>query len=53
MFVATHDVSNRASLDAIVHRDPALMGNGIVECDVFHRFEDVIVLMQHVCLLTN
>jgi hypothetical protein len=30
-----------------------LMGNGILECDVFHRFEDVVVLVQHVCLLKD
>src|SRR6267142_2048022 len=51
MIVATHDVSDRACLDAVVHRDSALMRNRILECDVFHRFEDVVVLLQHVCLL--
>jgi len=35
----------------IVHRDSALMRNRILECDVFHRFEDVVVLLQHVDLL--
>src|ERR1700733_11507139 len=51
MIVATHDVGDRARLDAIVHRDPALMRNRILECDVLHRFEDIVVLVQHVCLL--
>src|SRR5260370_40987 len=51
MSVAAHDVGNSARLDAVVHRDSALMRNRILERDVFHRFEDVVVLLQHVCLL--
>src|SRR5216683_868695 len=51
MIVAAHDVGNGACLDAVVHRDSALVRNRILERDVFHRFEDVVVLLQHVCLL--
>src|SRR5258705_422009 len=38
-------------LAAVVHRDSALVRNRILERDVFHRFEDVVVLLQHICLL--
>src|SRR3981081_2953919 len=53
MVVTAHDVGNRACLDAVVHRNTALMRYGILECDVLHRFEDVVALVQHVFLLKS
>src|SRR6266567_3805098 len=51
MIVAAHDVGNSARLDAVVHRDSTLMRHRVFECDVFHRFEDVVIFVQHVDLL--
>src|SRR6266567_4768319 len=51
MIVAAHNVGNSARLDAVVHRDSTLMRHRVFECDVFHRFEDVVIFVQHVDLL--
>src|SRR3984957_13811950 len=53
MLVTAHDIGDRARLDTVVHRDPALMRHGVLGRDAFHRFEDVVVLLQHVWLLKD
>ena len=50
VFMTAHDFGDSARLDAIVHCHSALMRHRVLERDVFHRFEDVVILVQHVGL---
>src|SRR6202041_799945 len=46
-----HDLGNDASFDAVIHGYAALMGNRCLETNVFHRFENVVLVLGHRWLL--
>src|SRR5262245_15165425 len=51
--MAAHHGGDCSGLDAVVHRDPALIRDRVLELDVLHRFEDVVGFVHHVELLMD